>query len=199
MHCAKTSYERCVPLSRRSPTLSLSASRSDPLHAVQRVHGARAGAKPAEDVPQLLVGVVAVDVGAREQLAAAQQSAVAGEQDALLGGGSGGEGGVADVLVLVRGVHAEQAQAAGERAEVDVEEEAQRGALDLLRALDAEDLHVLPGLRHVRDGHLVPVDEEAADLGERDAGRFDDVAEAGGAVGGGRYAVGAPAGRREQA
>lgn len=148
----------------------------------------------------MLVGVVAVDVRAGEELAAAQQSAVAGEQDALLGGGAGGEGGVADVLVLVRGVHAEQAQAAGEGAEVDVEEEAQRrGAGDVLGPFDAEDLDGLPGAGHVRDGDLAAVDEEPADLGERDAGRFDDVAEAGGAVGGRRYAFGPPAGRGEQA
>lgn len=133
-----------------------------------------------------------------EQLAAAQQSAVAGEQYAPFGRGAGGEGGVADVLVLVGGVDAEQAQAAGEGAEVDVEEEAERGAGDLLGPFDAVHLDVLAVLGHVGDGHLVAVDEEAADFGERDVGRFDDVAEAGCAVGRGRYAVGAPAwaGRR---
>lgn len=66
-------------------------------------------------------------------------------------------------------------------------------------SFDAEHLDVLAVLGDVGDGYLVAVDEEAADLGERDAGRFDDVAEAGGAVGGGRYAVGAPAGRGEEA
>lgn len=87
--------------------------------------GCEGGCEAAQYVAQLLVGVVAVDVRAGEQFAAAQQAAVAGEQDASFGGGAGGEGGVADVLVLVGGVDAEQAQAAGEGAEVDVEEEAE--------------------------------------------------------------------------
>lgn len=93
--------------------------------------GGEGRGEPAENVAELVVGVVAVDVRAGEDLAAAQQAAVAGEQDAAFGGGAGGEGGVADVLVLVGGVDAEEAQAAGEGAEVDVEEEAQ-GASGML-------------------------------------------------------------------
>lgn len=111
--------------------------------------GGQGRSEAAEDVAELLLGAVAVDVRPRPDLAAAQQPAVPGEQDAPLPCREGGEGGVADVLALVRRVDAKEPQPAGQRAEMDVEEEPQGRAGDLLGAFHGADVDVFAGARHM--------------------------------------------------
>ena len=121
-------------------------------------------------------------VPARRQCPAAQQPAILGEQDPLLGDRLRDEFGVGRV-VAVRRVETEQPHPAGQRAEVDVEHEA--GAGDALR----------PRYRQHLDH--VTVHPQLADLGPGYPQRLDDVHRAGPAVR--RYRdLAAPVGGRQQ-
>lgn len=145
--------------------------------------GREVGGEPAQYVAELFVGLVAVDVCPGPQLAPSQQAPVPGQQNAPVLCRVPGEGGVPDVLAEVRAVHAEQPQPPCQRAEMDVEQEAERGAGHLLGALHRVHLDGLARVRDVRGRYGPAVHGQPAGLGERDAGRLDDVAERGRAVG----------------
>ena len=97
--------------------------------------GSRAAAQveALEDLDGLLLGLERVHEAAVGELAALEQLAVAGENDAAFADGDGDDLGVV-VMVVVEGVEARQTQQPGQAAEVGVGDEARDARRCVARA-----------------------------------------------------------------
>lgn len=155
-----------------------------------------------EDVAQLLRRLGTAHVRAGVQRASAQQSPVPGEQRPRLGVGERDELVVLRV-VAVGGVHAEQAQAPGQDAQVHVEQQTRRGGGQRLGPGHGLDLDRLTKPGPVRRGRLARLARcchpQCADLGERHPEGLDEVAQGGRAVPAGLDVPAAVPGGQEQA
>ena len=134
------------------------------------------GCEAVEHVGELVVGPGSTDVRPGPQRAALEQPAVLREQQPPLGVRPGDQCRVAG-FGGVGGVDAEDPQAAGERAEVDVEQEPLVPVGDPLWPVDGLDLDDVGGGRPVRGRQRGTADTQRPDLRERNPGGLDDVAE----------------------
>jgi hypothetical protein len=114
--------------------------------------------EPLEDVGELFVGAAAADVCPEPQRPATEQTSVLGEQHTALGVGLRDQRVVVEVIG-VGGIHTEQPQPPGQRAEMDVEDETRRPRRKPLRSLDRTHLYHVTVARPVRRGDLPAVDE----------------------------------------
>jgi hypothetical protein len=180
---------RRVPGSSKSTISALGTGRRSPPHAVQREYGASGSRNRSSTSASWSSGRPA-------QGSPPEQATVLGEEEPVLPAGLLDEIGVGGV-VAVRGVHTEQPQPPGERAEMDVEQQLGR-AVQRLRSRASDDLDPLVGRRPPVGRDVSARDAQRTYLGERDTDALHEVPERGAGIPGNLHRPGAPPGREQE-